>query len=1182
MLKNKEDDFLGDHITNNIKYADNEWQAQGTVDRGAVYTKESILHLLFEGFNYEKDSGDFVDYVARASTESVSKNSTGSVTSWVAAKLQHDLYLIDALYYTSTSVSCTKNIFNEGVFFEKGIGVANPVYDSNSNCRVIKLIDEEKIPNNLRVFDILKFVCPEYYTNEDFNKTDVHKLLTDNDLLLRLQNILNRYTKNLTQKVIQDYNNGLTKDLKELFTKEDLKAANIESSELTIGVLLLPLKTFLKKLDTRKILVDGVEKTVKDIFLEDFTLHLHDESTVKLPFNTRVASKIKSNEEGVIQQADYNNYYTRFLANSVSEQIHKTTNIQNSLTYKEFVNDNFEEAIFAALDASQALYAGRPTQKESIQTNKKFAEDILYNSSIYAKVYDKDKFGERTSVESYTRTIDNAESLIALYCPDVFTGIVNSNLPNGSWGIFYLNEENTENLFQDSDQTYKLYNKVLLGYNLADALISLRSPIGGFLYLEKNGKLGEDVIYTIPTDLKFEYRSTFNNFFSDYISSGLDYYPSISALNNIYKAARGEEITNSEMLEDHSYDFAPEIKEWLENECVIFKGPVYGDYVEELNFMQDLNPDSDVNFSRVRAKKTEIAYKRLQDSKYEIPYVEQTNPLINNTPDLKKKLGVYGSEALAGVGNLTGNDAKSSKNILPAFIYDYDKGDQEDEIATVVDSRQLSKNRDKQRITDQNGTIIAEERLISPTIDELWTFLKYLTESDGSGTDKDVNERLPKFFGIKRDSITEATLDVNEARANEIIKNRLNPLHTNPADSEAVLDILRWKPVTFAEDRVRYTSTHRPELQFGGYKVTRYIEKIYDYQVLPFSRRDVLDTSEYEYNTEVSTNLNTVTGYLEKLYNSAILNFALYNTKNPDGTKLQAIGNTITVNDSILKAEPLDAEFAKDPDNELLFSKSNDALLKLDGEPMHATSERQKAFKDLTRVLNYHLKNPNNPELEYEEILDEDGNVIGRKELSLHNHFKKYLEHPKNLKEIERDLETIRQNLQTLAEFMVATYTPLGYADRAKNRGTLHQLHKNAYDWLSTWLADVNDTYGVLQLEDAQDATDYNIDFKLKDLTDSLNNIKEILYKEKENFIKVEEADKKVVYDDGEYDKRYLLENYDHYVLDLDTEEEAHVRHRRPMLRPNETLLSEVYLAADGTWRSIHERTILPVLYSAH
>ena len=79
-----------------------------------------------------------------------------------------------------------------------------------------------------------------------------------------------------------------------------------------------------------------------------------------------------------------------------------------------------------------------------------------------------------------------------------------------------------------------------------------------------------------------------------------------------------------------------------------------------------------------------------------------------------------------------------------------------------------------------------------------------------------------------------------------------------------------------------------------------------------------------------------------------------------------------------------------------------------------------------------------------------------------------------------------------------------------------------------------------------------------------------------------EEADKKVVYDDGEYDKRYLLENYDHYVLDLDTEEEAHVRHRRPMLRPNETLLSEVYLAADGTWRSIHERTILPVLYSAH
>ena len=48
MLKDKEDNFLGDQITNNIKYADNEWQALGTTDRTSMYLSEPILDLIFE------------------------------------------------------------------------------------------------------------------------------------------------------------------------------------------------------------------------------------------------------------------------------------------------------------------------------------------------------------------------------------------------------------------------------------------------------------------------------------------------------------------------------------------------------------------------------------------------------------------------------------------------------------------------------------------------------------------------------------------------------------------------------------------------------------------------------------------------------------------------------------------------------------------------------------------------------------------------------------------------------------------------------------------------------------------------------------------------------------------------------------------------------------------------------
>ena len=96
MLKNKDDEFLGDEITNNIKYADNEWQAQGTIDRGSVYTKEPLLDLLFEGFDYSKLLGDYSQYVARASTADASGNAGKP---YVAAKLQHDLYVLDMEYY---------------------------------------------------------------------------------------------------------------------------------------------------------------------------------------------------------------------------------------------------------------------------------------------------------------------------------------------------------------------------------------------------------------------------------------------------------------------------------------------------------------------------------------------------------------------------------------------------------------------------------------------------------------------------------------------------------------------------------------------------------------------------------------------------------------------------------------------------------------------------------------------------------------------------------------------------------------------------------------------------------------------------------------------------------------------------------------------------------------------------
>lgn len=1151
MLKNKEDDFLGDNITNNIKYAENEWQAQGTVDRNSGYTKESLLHLLFEGFDYRKDLGDYSSYVARASTKAATLDDSSGAKNYVAAKLQHDLYLLDKLYYVSTSTSCNKNIFDTTTYIKKAIAVANPVYDDKSVVEKIPLIPDT-VPDSLKVIDILKYLSPYWYTGqlsvssngEISLASDINSTATLDDVKAQLGNIIDRYNKGYTVEGLKRFDKGeLNPFLPDILT------------DSITSILKMPLNKFLDALSKQTVTVNGESKNVKEIFLEDFTLNLHDPETIKMPFNRR--GKVNQLEE----ETDVKTYLTRFLANSVSYAIYENKNAvaKVDLHYQEFLNDILEECLYTDSNVFP-VYEGRSTNNVDIETSTDLAKRYLANQK-YAKTYDSTHEAEQASLETVAKIIDNAAALIALYCPDVYAGYNSTNSPESSWGIHFLNEEDTENIFQNKDEAYALYNNVVIGYKLADALVSLRTCIGGFLFLENttSATAVEDSIYTISKDIPINQREK-SCFFSDFVSSSTTYYPAISMLNNIYKAAHGMEVSSPEadINSIYSYDFAPAIKRWLENECILFKGSVYGDYVEELNFLQDLTPDSSVHFNNVRAKKTDIVYKRFQDSKYEpLPFIEQTAPLLNNTKDNKKGIGVYGSDAFAGVGNLTGLDEKKSQNTLPPFIYDFDKGDQESEMATVVDSRVKSKESAKQRVHAKQGLIVAEDGLISPTIDELWTFLKYLTESDGSGTDKAINERLPQFYGVKKlalgdsfDEIAPKTGFVSNGK-NSIVKNRLNPLHTTD-DSEQVVDILNWKPIFIEEKELSYSSVAKPELQFGGYKITRYIEKIYDYEVHPFNRRadEEADGTEYEFNTEVSEDFNNVTGYLEKLYNQSILGFDLAQ-ENPKGTTARSV----YLKTDLLLANPL--ENPLDDSKVRIFSKKNDNKLKSSKSPSHATAERQKAFIDVARLLNYHKADGVND-------FDEDG-----KETSYHNHFKKYLDHPKNLKEIERDLEAIRQNLQTLAEFTVTTYAPLGYADRARNRGTLHQLHKNAYEWLSTWLLEVNQTAREIQEDEV-----YHVNVKLRDLTDSLNDIDRVF--------KIVDADKKVTFEDGPYIDRYLHDWYDHFVLDLDSDVEKHISNKHPMYRANETLLSETYLAADGTWRSIHEHLILPIVYDEH
>lgn len=1117
MLKNKEDDFLGDSITRNVKYADNEWQASGTIDRGSVYTKESLLHLFFEGLNYDRTLGDYKDYVPRGSTSALND------TEYVAAKLQHDLYVIDALYYSTNATSSSSNIFNLSTFLRKGISIANPVYESSAKVEVIPIIDvNNEDVMNLTLMDFFRYLIPEGYTIGDLTKSNT----SDDGIVYnpvdRFKNLVDRYINNIdTDEVISSYENMTLIDI--LDTK---------------------LGDFLNNLKKNKI--PSINKTAYDIFMDDFSLRIHDPDTAKLPFNVR---------ENLEETQDDRMYLSRFIGNVVTGRLLEDGS--TDINYVEQMNPLLEEALFAQVD--EPFYSGR-TVKSNWTTNKSLAKEVLTEGK-YKSVYEGSR-AEKTLLAQYTTSIDNIDTYISLYCPPVYTGYDGANNPNQSWGIHFLNEESTENLFQDTDNSYSIYNNVVIGYKLVDALIALRTFVGGTTFLigtDLTGVIKNAIKLDVPLRLRTRHASL-----DQFMEPG-DYYGSVTIINTLYKVGHGiikggDTLELPEWENTHSYDFADEVKRWLESEVVIFKGQVYGDYVEEINFLQNLTPDSNVHFNNLRLKKTEIPYNRYQDSVYEVPYIEQTNPLINNTPKNNEGIGVTGIDVLGGIGTLIGNEVDETgaktRNITPPFIYDWDKGSQDQFISDSIDSRQRGlEGTVKQRVNAKQGTLIVDDRIMSPTIDELWTFLKYLTESDGRGVDEGINERLPKFYGIKRNLVA-GTIDpkLSEYLKKKVAANVVNPRFKEK--QESLIDILSWEPTALAENRIHWDSKDptKPELQFGGYTITRYIEKVYDYEVHPFSRRkDILDNDVYEFNTEVSRNLNNVTGYLEKLYNSAILEFNLHQV-NPGETQ----GTTGIVDMDILNAHVLEQStdltynnIKEDNTDVPIFTKENDEKLITTNSPVHATEQRKKAFDAKAMILNYHKA---------------DGKTD---EVSYHNHYKKYLDHPKNLKEIERDLETIRQNLQTLTEFMTISYPNLGYADRATNRGTLHQLHKNAYEFVSTWLDNANNTQ-----RDLTENESYDTNITLSILTDTLNSIVEDLT--------VIVLDKKVVFEDGNFDERYLRENYDHHVIDLNSTTDVHTKGKHPMYRPNETLLSEVYLAADGTWRSIHEHTTLPVIYDEH
>lgn len=198
--------------------------------------------------------------------------------------------------------------------------------------------------------------------------------------------------------------------------------------------------------------------------------------------------------------------------------------------------------------------------------------------------------------------------------------------------------------------------------------------------------------------------------------------------------------------------------------------------------------------------------------------------------------------------------------------------------------------------------------------------------------------------------------------------------------------------------------------------------------------------------------------------------------------------------------------------------------------------------------------------------------------------YKEYKPHPKTLRILESDIEEIRMNMLALANYMNAIFVRQGYVETPKNSGSLYQLHRNyfVYDSENADSVDSKSTYisDLIRPNDDPNTKSFeNTNLNTNILLPALDGFVEVgaPYIDGEDLI--ENPDSRVLYEDGGFQERYKHANYDSFILDLNFNLNSVKRIARDVPRPaNSTSLSEVYLAADGTWRSIHEHPVAPVL----
>ena len=229
------------------------------------------------------------------------------------------------------------------------------------------------------------------------------------------------------------------------------------------------------------------------------------------------------------------------------------------------------------------------------------------------------------------------------------------------------------------------------------------------------------------------------------------------------------------------------------------KAPFFGDYIQPDVFNQDLNSNANVLHKNLMLSDTgdfrkwdnDVTDQGLESLKNTLPYIPNTNPatdLISKSYTLENSLISQKSTDINSLikrgDEFTNKDTFDVGSIrMPA--QNFDKGSCDlpnyfnpESPKTAEDYRQygtVSGSAQDYRIPtiiQQGGNAFIDGRIISPTIDELWIYLKQLTE--GRASDKNTDQEIAKSdFSLPRGTKNHYPLEHNkDTRLKDAVSNQ--------------------------------------------------------------------------------------------------------------------------------------------------------------------------------------------------------------------------------------------------------------------------------------------------------------------------------------------------------------------------------------------------------------------------